>query len=76
MDKVFLHNRKSPLLIGSVKSNLGHTNAASTFLSVAKVLIAMQTRQIPPNIHYRQPLPNIPALVDNRLKVSSVKHYI
>jgi len=76
VDKVFLHNRNSPLLIGSIKSNLGHANAASTFFSVAKVLIAMQTGQIPPNIHYRQPSPNIPALVDNRLKVSSVEHYI
>jgi fatty acid synthase len=71
VDKVFLHNRKSPLLIGSIKSNLGHANATSTFFSVVKVLIAMQTGQIPPNIHYKQPSPNISALVDDRLKVSS-----
>lgn len=76
MDKVFLSNRKSSLLIGSVKSNLGHANAASTFFAVAKVLIAMQMGQIPPNIHYKQPSPNVPALIRNRLKVSSVEYYI
>ncbi|XP_033608867.1 fatty acid synthase [Cryptotermes secundus] len=69
VDRVFLCNRSSPLLIGSVKSNLGHANAASNFFSIAKVLIAMQTGQIPPNIHYKQPSPNIPALIKKRLKV-------
>jgi fatty acid synthase len=76
VDKVLLRNRKSPLLIGSVKSNLGHANAASNFLAIAKVLIAMQTGQIPPNIHYKQPSPTVPALVKNRLKVSTVRHCI
>jgi fatty acid synthase len=76
VDKVFLQNCNSPALIGSIKSNLGHANAASTFFSLAKVLIAMQTGNIPLNIHYRQPSPNIPALVDNRLKVSSAEHCI
>lgn len=74
VDRVLLRNRKSPLLIGSVKSNLGHANAASNFFAIAKVLIAMQTGQIPPNIHYKQPLPTVPALVKNRLKVSSTGH--
>nr|QCW07584.1 fatty acid synthase 4 [Blattella germanica] len=69
VDKVFLRNRKTPLLVGSVKSNIGHTNAASTFSSIAKVLIAMQSGQIPPNINYNKPPPNIPALVENRLKI-------
>jgi acyl transferase domain-containing protein len=76
VDKVFLRNRSSPLLIGSIKSNLGHANAASNFFAIAKVLIAMQTGQIPPNINYKQPSPNIPALIKNRLKVSSTRHHI
>lgn len=76
VDKVLLRNRKSPLLIGSVKSNLGHANAASNFIAIAKVLIAMQTGRIPPNIHYKQPSPAVPALAENRLKVSSTGHYI
>jgi fatty acid synthase len=76
VDKVFLRNRSSPLLIGSVKSNLGHANAASNFFAIAKVLIAMQTGLIPPNIHYKQPSPNVPALTKNRLKVSKTEHYI
>ncbi|KAJ9584286.1 hypothetical protein L9F63_021355, partial [Diploptera punctata] len=69
VDEVLLKNRKTPLLIGSVKSNLGHAFAASNYSSVAKVIIAMQSGQIPPNLHYKQPLPTVPALVENRLKV-------
>ncbi|XP_071578883.1 fatty acid synthase-like isoform X2 [Temnothorax nylanderi] len=34
---VFCKNRKTPLMIGSVKSNLGHAEAASGFTQIAKV---------------------------------------
>lgn len=38
-------------------------------VSVCKILIAMQSGVIPPNIHYKNPNPLIPALMDGRLKV-------
>ena len=34
---VFCKNRKTPLMIGSVKSNLGHAEAASGITQIAKV---------------------------------------
>lgn len=37
IEQVFCKNRTSPLKIGSVKSNLGHTEPASGFCSIAKV---------------------------------------
>lgn len=60
----FCKDRNTPLLIGSVKSNMGHSEPASGLCSVAKVLIAMEAGVIPPNLHYQNPNPDIPALSD------------
>ncbi|XP_063239172.1 fatty acid synthase-like isoform X1 [Bacillus rossius redtenbacheri] len=71
VSKALLSRRKSPLLIGSVKSNIGHTGAASSLCSVVKAVIAMEQGVIPANLHYETPGPHIPALVEGRLKVVS-----
>ena len=68
---VFCKNRPGPLLIGSVKSNMGHPEPASGLCGVTKVLLAMQHGVIPPNLHFNSPNPNIPSLLDGRLKVIS-----
>jgi len=68
---VFCSNgRSGPLLIGSVKSNMGHSEISSGLASLAKVIIAMHDHEIPPNLHFDQPNPDIPALFDGRLKVT------
>lgn len=41
MDKIFLKGRNTPLLIGSVKSNLGHAEPASGLCQLVKVLTRM-----------------------------------
>lgn len=66
---VFCKNRTTPLLIGSVKSNMGHSEPASGLCSVAKVLIAMERGQIPANLHFKEPNKEIAALNDGRLQV-------
>jgi fatty acid synthase len=71
---VFCKDRNTPLLVGSVKSNMGHSEPASGLCSVAKVLIAMESGVIPPNLHYEDPNPDIPALSDGKLQVNCVKH--
>lgn len=43
----FCKNRKNPLFIGSVKSNMGHSEPASGMCSIAKVVIAMELGTIP-----------------------------
>jgi acyl transferase domain-containing protein len=50
-----------PLLIGSVKSNLGHTEAGSGITSLIKIALCMYHRAIPPNMHFKALNPNIQA---------------
>lgn len=58
--------------LGSVKSNVGHLDAAAGVAGLHKVVLAMQHRQIPPSIHFETPNPNIdfdnsPFFVNTRL---------
>lgn len=50
----------SPLPIGSVKSNMGHLETASGVAGLAKALLCLEHRRVPPTIHLEQPNPNIP----------------
>ena len=44
-----------PLRIGSVKTNIGHTETASGLAAVIKVVLALENRQIPPSINFEKP---------------------
>ena len=48
-----------PLLIGSVKSNLGHVQAAAGVTGIMKVVLAMQHQKIPRSLHSEPPSPHI-----------------
>lgn len=61
--------RQTPLLIGSVKSNLGHAEAASSSASISKAIFAFETGLIAPTMHYKAPNKNIPSLCEGKLKV-------
>lgn len=47
-------HRKTPLLIGSVKSNLGHLETASGVAGLAKALYSLQHREVPATIGIRK----------------------
>ena len=58
----------SKCLIGSIKSSLGHLETASGMAGLTKVLLALQHRELPPNLHFTVPNPNI-AFDDLKLEV-------
>ncbi|XP_054923034.2 fatty acid synthase-like [Dermacentor andersoni] len=61
--------RKRPLQVGSVKSNVGHSETASGVCSVAKVILAMETGTIAGNLHFNEANPDIPSLLDGTVEV-------
>ena len=56
---VFKDQRDQPLLIGSVKTNLGHLEAAAGIAGVIKVVQSLRRQAIPPNLHFHRGNPLI-----------------
>ncbi|QRR36015.1 type I polyketide synthase [Hydrogenophaga sp. YM1] len=51
--------RERPLMVGSVKTNIGHLEASAGVAGVMKVVLALQHATVPPHLHLRQPNPLI-----------------
>lgn len=48
-----------PLLVGSVKTNLGHTEAAAGLAGLVKVALSLRHRLLPASLHFSKPNPKI-----------------
>ncbi|WP_437670504.1 type I polyketide synthase [Sorangium sp. So ce131] len=49
-----------PLLLGAVKTNIGHLEAAAGMAGLIKTALALKHRTVPPNLHFETPNPYIP----------------
>jgi 8-amino-7-oxononanoate synthase len=48
-----------PCAIGSVKTNIGHTETAAGVAGLIKVALSLKHRQIPPSLHFNLPNPQV-----------------
>ncbi|MFJ3811647.1 acyltransferase domain-containing protein [Streptomyces sp. NPDC090073] len=58
-----------PLLIGSVKTNVGHLEAAAGLTGLVKTVLALSEDRIPPSLHFTAPNPHVD-FEQSRLRVA------
>ncbi len=73
LNKAFDHNTEHTCAIGSVKSNMGHLDAAAGVAGLIKTVLAMKYRKLPPSVNFENPNPEVnfqngPFYVNNELK--------
>jgi iturin family lipopeptide synthetase A len=75
LGKVLAENRppSNDCLVGSVKTNIGHLEAAAGIAGLIKVALSLHHHQIPPSLHFQQPNPyitfdNLPLRVPSALE--------
>jgi acyl transferase domain-containing protein len=75
LTQAFRHSteQKNFCAVGSVKTNIGHTDSAAGVAGLIKTVLALQHRQLPPSLFYEEPNPRIdfansPFYVNDRLR--------
>lgn len=61
---------KNPILVGSVISNIGNTEASVPYISLLKTILALSNEVISPNIHFSEPNNRIKGFKNRSLQVS------
>ncbi len=52
-------NAKRPCFVGSVKTNIGHTEGAAGLAGLIKVALSLEHRTIPASLHFETPTPEV-----------------
>ena len=67
--ELFSRSRNSPLMVGSIKSNIGQAEAAAGYMSVLKALFVLDSGILTPNKPSPKLNNEIQAFNQNRLQV-------
>jgi myxalamid-type polyketide synthase MxaE and MxaD len=59
LGRALAEGRARPVLVGSIKSNLGHLEAAAGVAGMIKAALALYHQEIPPSLHFAAPNPAI-----------------
>jgi len=51
------NKRENPLLVATVKTNIGHLEAAAGIAGIIKTVLSLHHQQIPQHLHYHEPNP-------------------
>ncbi len=60
LHRTFAPGRERKLLVGSVKTNIGHLEAAAGVAGMLKAIAVLKHREVPKNLHFKKPNPRIP----------------
>lgn len=79
LKRAFNTSKKHYCAIGSVKANIGHTDAAAGVAGFIKTVLALYNQQLPPALHFNKPNPAIdfvdsPFYLNNSLKDWAAPH--
>ncbi|AJQ28946.1 hybrid non-ribosomal peptide synthetase/type I polyketide synthase [Pelosinus fermentans] len=59
LGNVLAKDRITPLYVGTVKTNIGHLEAAAGIAGLIKAVLAVENGKIPGNLHFETPSPHI-----------------
>jgi len=59
IQNAYSRKKTTPLYVGAVKSNFGHTEGAAGVAGVIKSILAINHKKIPANLHFENPSPYI-----------------